>query len=144
MMRKLDYLSWRDLMNFKDFIHQFLNESKLKPKFEILINSEKFEIIRDYHVRARRGNSPMSRDAGMSETKYSKILNLGLDHIDKTKTFTLTWTSNDKNNAISGKFLGDNKISIFGAIIGQKNKSHESLYRKEGTNRYHVGTVNFS
>ena len=127
-------------MKFKEY----LEESKLKSEFTINIGSDEYKVIRDPHVKATRGNTPMPRDASMSANKYQKILSQGLDHIDKTKSFTLTWTNtNNKNNAISGIINDNNEIIIFGAIMKSKSKA-ESLYKKKGTNRYHLGQIDFS
>lgn len=138
-------------MRFREFMNSIsqigdLFEAKIKPKFQIKLGDKEVTIIRDYHVMRPRGNSTMPRDSGMSVNKYEKILNSGISHIDKSKSFTLTWTSNSKSYAISGEFqdgTDSSAIRIFGAIMGRKEKP-ESLYKAAGTNRYHVGEVNFS
>lgn len=129
-------------MKFKEFFNKIFLIEALKPKFNIEIDGSEVELTRDYHVRDRRGNSKMPRDAGMSKNKYQKVLSAGLEHIDPSSKFTITWTSNNKNNAISG-FYKNGDIVIFGAIM-KSDKKPETLYRKKGINRYHIGNINFS
>lgn len=128
-------------MTFKEY----LQEARLPSKFNLTINNIKYDIIRDKHVMQKRGNSNLNRDAGMSKNKYKIIFEKGIEFIDKRKPFTLTWTTpNKKSNAISGYILNDsNAIMVFGAIIGRKSNP-ESLYKAKGTNRYHIGEIDFT
>ena len=104
-----------------------LFENVKEKEFNLTINGIVYLIERHYHVRSPRKNSNIPRDSGMSKQKYQKVLEKGLNHIDKTEPFTLTWESNNKNNAISAEFLSDNKLSIFSALMKQ-DKAPEKLF----------------
>lgn len=123
-------------MNFRDFITE-----ALKNKFNISLYNETVELIRNGHLRIKRGKSVIPKDAWMSKNKYEKILEIGLKHVDPMD-FTLTWTNNNFSFAISGSQKSDTQIVIFGAIMKSKN-APEKLYKLKGANRYHLGEILF-
>lgn len=127
--------------SFKKFYYSLCEKIREKL-FKINISGNEFIIHRDQHVIDSRGNTKRSRDEYMSKNKYKIVLEAGIEHIDKNKPFTITWTTNNKNFAISGKFQGNSRILIFGAIMRSKTPP-EKLYAKKGTNRYHLGQITF-
>ncbi len=116
-----------------------LFENVKEKEFKTKINGVEYSIIRHYHVRSPRKNSNIPRDSGLSKQKYQIILERGLNYIDASKPFTLTWESNAKNNAISAEFISEKEISIFSAIMKQ-DKAPEKLF-VQYTNRYHIGIL---
>lgn len=129
-------------MNLNRIIEEwrnFLLESKMKNKFNIEINNVTYRIIRDYHVRqSRNGYNP--RDAGMSTNKYRKIMELSIDNVQDGNTYTITWSDNGKNSAISITRIGYD-INVFGAIIKSKDKI-DKLYAV-AKNRINLGEISF-
>lgn len=116
-----------------------LFENVKEKEFSLKINGANINIIRHYHVRSPRKNSTIPRDSGMSKQKYQKVLELGIQHIDATKPFTITWESNGKNNAISAEFLSASEISIFSALMKQSSTPNKLF--AQYTNRYHIGIL---
>jgi hypothetical protein len=120
---------------------EYLGEStKLNKDFILNITGIDFVIEREFHVRQPRGNTKFPRDAGMSMNKYRVILEKALPLMSKDDTYSITWSSNGKNNIISLTRI-NNKFSIFGAII-KSEESVDKLYKK-AVNRINLGTINF-
>lgn len=80
------------------------------------------------------------RDAGMSMNKYKIIIEKALPHMIKDDVYSITWSSNNKNNIISLNKTGLT-IEVFGAII-KSSDPIDKLYVK-ATNRINLGIINF-
>ena len=113
----------------------------LQPTFQLLLDGVDVEIIRNNHLRSSRGNFDLCKDAWMSKKKYKRVLEKGLKNVEPID-FTLTWTSLNCSFAIAGSKKSDDRIIIFGAIMKSKN-TPESLYKLKGSNRYHLGDIDF-
>lgn len=118
----------------------FLTESKLPQIFKLKINTKEYNIIRDYHVSTPRSNSKIPRDSGMSKSKYSIILELAFDKMINDGVYSITWTTNNKNNIIS-LTKKDYNINIFGAIIKSETPI-DKLYKK-AEKRINLGEIDF-
>ncbi len=80
------------------------------------------------------------RDAGMSMNKYKVILEKALPNMIKDDTYSITWSSNGKNNIVSLNKV-DASFQVFGAII-KSSDSVDKLYAK-AINRINLGNINF-
>lgn len=120
---------------------EYLGEStKLNKDFILNITGVDFVIEREFHVRQPRGNTKFPRDAGMSMNKYRIILERALPFMSKDDTYSITGSSNSKNNIISLTRI-KNTFSVFGAII-KSEEPVDKLYKK-AINRINLGVINF-
>lgn len=127
-------------MSYKSF-REYLEEStKIPNDFTVSISGVDYNIKREYHVRQPRGNMTFPRDAGMSMNKYKIIIEKALPHMIKDDVYSITWSSNNKNNIISLNKTGLT-IEVFGAII-KSSDPIDKLYVK-ATNRINLGIINF-
>lgn len=128
-------------MNYKTPFRDYLEEStKIPNDFDISISGVIYNIKREYHVRQPRGNMNFPRDAGMSMNKYKIIIEKALSKMLNDDVYSITWTSNNKNNIISLSKT-QNKFEVFGAII-KSTDSIDKLYVK-AINRINLGVINF-
>lgn len=127
-------------MSYKTFREYLEESSKLSNNFNIIINGNTFYVEREFHVRQARGNTNFPRDAGVSMNKYKIIIEKALPFMTKDDTYSITWTSNGKNNIISLTKV-NNTFSVFGAIIKSPDNINK-LYSK-AINRINLGLVNF-
>ena len=127
-------------MSYNTF-REYLDEStKIGNEFDISINGIAFRVEREFHVRQPRGNLKIPRDGGLSINKYKTILEKALPYMLKDDVYSITWTSNNKNNLIS-LTKRNNTFSIFGAII-KSTDDIDKLYKK-AINRINLGLINF-
>ena len=118
----------------------FLAESKIPSKFTTIIDNKEFTITRNYHVQTPRNNSKIPRDAGMSKTKYIKLISLSINSMSEDGVYSITWTGNAKNNIISVT-KKDYTFEIFGAII-KTTDNIDKLYKK-AEKRINLGEISF-
>lgn len=118
--------------------YEYITEGSLPWDFKLTINSDIYEIIRTIHLRDKRGNDPKPKDFKMSKSKYKKLIELSINKITKNIAYTITWTFNNKSNAISLE-KEDNKLYVFGAIMNSSG-DYSKLYKK-AQHRIHLGDV---
>ena len=128
-------------MSYNKTFKEYLEESnKIPNNFKININSIDYIVKREYHVRQPRGNMNFPRDAGMSMNKYKIIIEKALQYMINDNIYSITWSSNGKNNIISLS-KSSNIFEVFGAIV--KSTDHvDKLYTK-AINRINLGVINF-
>lgn len=129
-------------MNYKTPFRDYLEEStKIPNEFNISISGSDYIIKREYHVRKPRGNMKFPRDAGLSMNKYKIIIEKSLPYMIKDDVYSITWSSNDKNNIISLNKSGV-IIEVFGAII--KSTDHVDKLYVKAINRINLGNITFN
>lgn len=115
---------------FKEFLgFQEFQESVKEKEFKIEIDNKEYTIIRDSHLRIKRGNDTKPKDFKMTKNKYRKlfeeVLKVDFNH---SSPVTVTWVKNNKSNAISFE-IKDDLIRIFGAIMNS-SLNQDLLYAK--------------
>lgn len=113
--------------SFREYL--LINESVKEKIFTITINDINYTIDRRGHLLTKRKGDNKPKDFKMSKEKYKKAIQQALESdLDLTKSFSLTWEDNGKNNIISLIMKDSNTFSIFGAIMNSE-KPEDELYK---------------
>lgn len=113
--------------SFREYL--LINESVKEKIFTLSINDVDYKIDRRGHLLTKRKGDNKPKDFKMSKEKYKKAIQQALkSDLDLTKSFSLTWEDNGKNNIISLIMKDSNTFSIFGAIMNS-DKSEDELYK---------------
>lgn len=118
--------------------YNYINEATLPWSFKAEIKGVIYEIVRTQHLRDKRVNDSKPKDFKMSKAKYQRLFDLSMDNMTKNIAYTITWTFNNKSNAISLEKDGD-KLYIFGSIMNSSS-DYTKLYQK-AQHRIHLGDI---
>lgn len=114
-----------------------LNEAVKDNVFTVNIDDIDYIIDRRGHLLKKRTGDNKPKDFNMSKDKYKRAIEQALNsNLNLTKSFSLTWSSNGKNNILSLIMKNNNTFSVFGAIMNSSDPE-ESLY-KSATQRLKI------
>lgn len=113
-----------------DFITYLrLNEAVKDKVFNISIDSIEYTVDRRGHLLQKRAGDNKPKDFNMSKDKYRRAIEQALNsNLNLNKSFSLTWSNNDKNNILSLIMKDNRTFSVFGAIMNS-SEPEESLYK---------------
>ncbi len=126
-------------MKFDLFTYLNLHESIKEFEFVITIDDIEYKVIRDWHLTQKRTGDNKPKDYNMSKAKYTRIFEQALkSNMDLSKPFSITWSSNNKNNIISA-VMKKGIFEVFGAIMNSKIDA-QKLY-KVALQRLHLNKI---